>query len=157
MMAGIVAAQRVPRAVAKYWRVQVTGSSSVDNFKAQIAEVEFRATTGGADQANGGVALASTTYGSPNTPDAAFDGLVSTSWSSASGTTLPQWVGYEFVNPVSVAEVLLTAGDNSTRALRMPTSFTVDYSSDGTYWVTACTYAGLASWSVSESRAFSVA
>lgn len=162
MIPGIVAAQMrvvgggaVPAPIpAAMWRINITGSYSTDTYKALLGEVEFRATVGGEDQANGGTASASS---QSTAPAGAFDNSTSGFWTSASTAELPQWVSYTFTSPVTVAEVLLTSGATSVRAARAPSAFTVDYSTDaGASWVAVGAFTSSPAWGLSESRLFAL-
>lgn len=145
-----------PAVEAAYWRIKLTKTRDAGTFKAQLAEVEFRATVGGADQASGGTAIASSTWGAPNEPGAAFDDNAATSWAQAGETPLPQYIGYQFAAPVSVGEVLLRAADTADRALRAPEDFTVDYSDDGLIWTTYAQFTGEYAWAAGEARTYAV-
>lgn len=91
-----------------YWAVFL-GRGNPNN-RAAVAEVEMRATIGGANLCTGG-----TPTGPGGTAANAFDGNGSTWWESAS-EQLPlrtPRIGYQFASPVEVAEVVLTNNSNS--------------------------------------------
>lgn len=158
MMMGVVAGQmRKPlQSGGLYWRLHATASNSGTTLRLMIAELEFRAAPGGSTQATGGVAIASSTFGSGFAPSSAFDGVLTTSWLCANGAALPQWLGYQFASSVGVQQVRVTAADTPDRATRAPTSFTIDSSSDGVSWTTVAAISGLAPWAAGESRLFDV-
>jgi hypothetical protein len=115
------------------WRINILTTRALSNQGA--AEIEMRATVGGADQCSGGSALASATVGGPgNEPDKAFDNNSTTFWNSGS-TTLPAWIEYDFPANVDVRQLgYLSSGLSAT-----PTSLNVQYydiatSSWVTYW-----------------------
>lgn len=138
-----------------HWRIRLTKTREGGNYKALLAEVEFREQVGGPNVAAGGSATAST-YSPGFGPVLAFDGSPSTAWNADQFTLLPQWVAYEFAQPVDVKEVLLQAGDDAARAARAPEDFYVEYSDDGVEWTIATYFPGEPAWGVSESRTFTV-
>lgn len=144
-------------AAARYWRIIVLATRTADSFAVQLAEIELRATVGGADQTTSGggsPTASSTNSGSP--PESAFDNSGATSWVSLSGSALPQWIRYDFGSAVDVAELAMQAGDTSTRATRAPRTFYLQSSSDDTNWASVAYVPDAAAWSASELRAFSV-
>jgi hypothetical protein len=141
---------------ARYWRINVTESRSSGTWWANIAEIELRATAGGADQTGSGTAAASTVDSTSLNADKAFDNNSATFWSSDGGAALPQWISYDFGAATTVSEVLIQAGNDATRATRAPKTFQVQYSSDGSTWETAATITDTPAWSVSESRTFQI-
>ena len=138
-------------AAHRYWRINITKHNGGDVVS--HAEVQFRATVGGADQATGGTPDASTenlpTYGASK----AFDDDASTIWSSTS-SSLPQWISYDFGSAVDVVEVALQADDTAPRALYAAEDFDVQYSDDNSSWTTAWSVTGENAWGVSETRVF---
>ena len=138
-----------------YWRINVTATDSADSFKAQITEMEYRATVGGADQATGGTATASSNF-STTPPADAFDDSVTTSWVSDNGAALPQWLRYQFASAVEVAQISITSGDNATRAARAPKDFTIQFSDDGSSWTTALSVTGEPAWGITETRLYTI-
>ncbi|MEH6564648.1 MAG: discoidin domain-containing protein [Halopseudomonas sp.] len=132
----------------RYWRVAFQSTRDAGSFKAAIAEIEFKLT----GKVVGGSAFSSSDLGDGYEASVAFDGLASTSWTCASGSALPQWVGFMFDDSVDVSEVSLRAGDNAIRANRAPAAFVVECSSDGITWVERATFSEEPAWGVSESR-----
>lgn len=119
-----------------------------------VAEAQFRATPGGADQATGGTASASSTFsGFPASN--AFDNDTGTLWNnSASGANRRwAWLRYQFAAPVEVAEVALTMRNDGFIATA-PQHFAVQYSDDGTVWTTAWMVLGETGWSLGETRVY---
>lgn len=140
-----------PAGVGPYsrWRLLMTPGSSGFN---SVATVEFRATYGGADQATGGTASASSTgFGCP--PQNAFDGSWSSIWHSGTGDNAP-WLRYDFPAGVTVAQVAITARPSENGVA--PPAFDIEHSSDGTNWTKARSVTGQASWGDGETRLFSV-
>jgi hypothetical protein len=137
----------------RYWRIYITESRSTGTYFAQIAEIQFRATNGGADQTGSGTAYASSSYvGFPASN--AFDDVGTTSWLSDNAAALPQWIAYDFGSDVDVAEILIKAADNSTRATRAPKKFYVEYSDDNSTWTTVYISDEQAAWSISQERVY---
>lgn len=140
---------------ARYWRIFITETRTTSaNFFASIAEIEMRATPGGADQTGSGTAYASSE--TANTASQAFDNNPSTRWASASGESAPQWIGYDFGSAVSVAQVTIQAGSGAGIPDRAPRSFEVQYSADGSTWETAASFSNESEWTAGEVRAYSV-
>ena len=161
LMGSPAAARRLPR-LSKgiigshvYWRIYITASDSVDPWKAQIGEMEYRATLGGADQAAGGTATASSTYSS-FPPANGFDDDTATSWACDIDVALPQWLQYQFSSAVEVAQVAITSGITEARADRAPNDFLIQYSDDGSNWTTALSVAGEPDWGVTETRLYAI-
>lgn len=140
---------------ARFWRVYITATRTTDSFFSSINEIQIRATTGGADQTGTGTATASSDAGASFDAAKAFDDSNSTFWSSSSGAGSPQWIRYEFTSQVEVREILMRSGD-ATRAPRMPRTFQIQYSTDGTNWTTAITYTDEAAWPINTNRTYSV-
>ena len=158
MIPGITAGQMrqavAPPSAFRVWRVTVTDSLSSDSFKALIAEMVLLSAAG-LPLSMAGVAASSSTYGGAFGPDAAFDGNPSTGWSSADLAPLPQWLQITLPTAVEAKGLRLSSGDNSTRAARMPTAFTLEAAStDGAALITKTSASGLAAWGVSETRDF---
>jgi hypothetical protein len=127
-------------AAHRYWRLIASAVNGGTNNMV-CAEMELRATPGGADQASGGTALSSgITGGSPASN--AFDNNATTNW--VSNTALqPWWLGYDFGSAVSVQQVAWQA--RSTRFDFCPITFNVQYSDDSSSWTTQ--WSGTWTWS----------
>jgi hypothetical protein len=134
-----------------YWRVNVSAIGG--GFYVQIAEVEMRATTGGADQCNGGTAIASVQAAPAGD---AFDNTQTTAWRGSAGPVLPAWIGYHFTSAVSVTEYTL-ANTSTADSPRMPTAWTLEYSDDGTTWTVADTRTGQTGWVDGQIRTYTAA
>ena len=138
--------------LSSQWRIYITAVQTAGNY-ATIKEIEMRATSGGADQCNGGNATASSynTLGTPFLPSLAFDNDTSNNsvW-QAHGSSLPQWISYIFPNSVDVTEVTImswsTAGD-------APKSFDIQYF-DGTDWQTMWSETNVTGWTSNQVRTF---
>ena len=138
---------------AKFWRVFITENHGATGIRCNVGEIEFRSTIGGPSDSVGGVAYASSDTGGSYTPAAAFDGNdTSTSWLSASAE-LPQWIGYEHISEISVAEIRLVSGYNTSRA---PKDFEIQSSQDGVTWETRATILNEPTWTTWESRTYTL-
>lgn len=131
---------------ARYWRIYVTANNG-DGFLS-MNEVELRLTAGGADQASGGTASASSSYFGDN-GNRAFDNNTTdvnswvTSWAGG-----PEWLRYDFGagNDKAIAEVAIWP-ESTTSYTRAPKDFKIQSSADGSTWTDAATYATITGWS----------
>jgi hypothetical protein len=112
-----------------YWRLNFTENNGDTSFLG-LAEVEMRGTVGGADQCTGGTATASTSDAT-SPPANAFDNSASTNWQTVSGT-LTGWLRYQFAAAVDVVQYTITA--RATSLTRMPKSWSLEWSDNGTAW-----------------------
>lgn len=136
-----------------HWRIYVTDTPRGDY--AALAEIEFRATAGGANQAVGGTASTNGQYSGAYAVENAFDGSASTVY--ASNANLPKWIAYQFPSPVVVGEVAIRGVPASYGVQNeSPRGFDIEYSDDGVSWVTAKSVAGESTWAYGELRTFSV-
>ncbi len=134
-----------------YWRLNITANAGDTSFLA-IAEIEMRATVGGADQCAGGTAAAS--LADPGAPVTnAFDNDAATRWSTTSGT-LTGWIRYQFAAPVDVAQYTIQA--HPTTPLRSPKDWALEYSDDGSAWVPVEMRSGVSSWTNGEIKSYTV-
>lgn len=129
-----------PHGAHRYWRLQFSRDNNGAEGAISCAEVEMRATTGGADQCAGGTASAHSVFsGSPASN--AFDNNAATIW-SANGSSNNAWLKYDFGvgNAVSVAQIMLQARNDSffTQTGRWGC---VQFSDDNSEWSTAWEYA----------------
>jgi hypothetical protein len=142
---------------ARLWRVR----SSADNGSGVTAfgEIEFRASTGGADQSASG--YSSTGFPFSGTDPLGNDYTADKAFNNNGGTTFwagstPCEVGFAFATAVSVAEVAITTRSDGFTS-DAPKDFTIDYSDDyGDNWTTARTVTGETGWSAGETRTYSV-
>jgi len=139
-------------AAGTVWRIHVTAVGGGGTIA--ICEVEMRASSGGADQCTGGVALASSTF-QTSIANLAVDNNTSTSTFFATHTysPTPGWFAYKFPSAVSVAELTIKARDSSWQS-QAPVDFTLQ-KWNGSGWDTMLTQTGL-SWSAGETKTFSV-
>ena len=140
----------------EYWRVVITANNGHASY-VTIVEMEYRAVEGGADQAAGGSATATSFANTDNLPSFAFDGSFSSKWTAASRPTnvSPQTLQYHFPLPVLVRQVAIT-GAISGQTDMAPRDFTIERSHDGVAWEIVGTFAGVTGWAANETRLFSV-
>ena len=145
--AGVFGASPLPE-IHEYWRVKgVTAGSFVGGA---LAELEFRATIGGADQATGGTSISGSEFNGSLVDGNAFDDDGSTAWA---GTSLAlSWVGYQFTSPVSVEEISITSREASNGAQTW-VDFDLEYSDDGSAWTTHWNILS-STWGNAETRTF---
>lgn len=110
-----------------YWRIRVTENHGSESWM-EIAEVEMRATAGGADQCSGGTATASAS--ASGGAAAVFDDNLTRPW-VVDASSLPAWVRYQFAAPVDVQEITVRSSSSKDRA---PRTFTLEHSDDGAAW-----------------------
>ena len=137
----------------RYFRITVT-EASADPVFLNIADIAIRATVGGANQTGSGTASTSTSESVGFESSKAFDGNPLTTYSSPSPGTGPVWLKYDFGTAVDMAEIVITSGDNSTRAARAPRTFTIEVSDDDSAWTVVGGATSLPAWGITESRTF---
>lgn len=132
-----------------YWEVYVTAVEAMGN--SGIAELEMRATIGGADQCSGGTSSASSIFSGSFVAANGFDNDANTLWHNGGGV-IPSWLRYQFAAPVEVAEVSMTSRNDSANG--DIATFRVRYSDDGTNWFTAWVVNTPTDWGHPETRVF---
>lgn len=137
-----------------HWRVLWLSSFSPGFVGA--AEIEFRATVGGADISGTGTPIS----GAERTgfeDDLAFDNNTATAWSASKNTqTSRWWVGVDFAADTAVAQVAITA---RTPAFydQAPSAFKVQKSSDGGLtWTDVLNVFGEQPWTAGETRTYNI-
>ncbi len=137
----------------RYWRVRaVTGESGGVRG---VAEVEWRASVGGADLTGSGTAIANDERVGFEAA-LAYDNDPDTEWSVFT-SAFDDWLGYDFGvgNEVEIAEIELTARNDGFHT-QMIRNFDVWYSDDATTWYLANVIDGQAAYSSGESREFAM-
>lgn len=132
-----------------FWRINVSANDGDTNYLA-IAEVEMRASVGGADQCAGGTASASASDGT-SPPSNAFDNNATTRWSTPVGT-LTGWLAYQFSSAVDVLECTIRA--HPTSPARSPRTGTIEYSDDGVAWIVLLKFGPETGWTNGQVRTF---
>lgn len=113
----------------RYWRLR-----NISNYTGQtgVGEIEMAATLGGADQCNGGTAIASGSYGGGLAPSFAFNNNTGDNWFQSGQTD--RWIGYDFGANVFVdveeVRVALAKQDRPGH----PRIFAVESSDDSSTW-----------------------
>lgn len=134
-----------------YWRLNITANCG-DAYYLALAEIEMRATNGGADQCSGGTASAS----SANTTDIAanaFDNSATTLWATVHGVVAAR-IAYQFPSAVEVAQYTIQARPNFLA--HSPKAWALEYSDDGVTWTPIETREGYTSWTAGEIKVFTV-
>lgn len=147
-----------PAGSHQYWRLLYSALSGSDSFAA-ISEFQLRTAAGGPSVAVGGVASSSSQYSAGFSASMAFDGSMSTSWSSVSGDTVGAWLAYKLTTAQTIVEISLGVQNTSSGGVRpaqMPGAFSIQYSDDGITWSTAQTFTGQTGWAHGEVRTFSL-
>ena len=116
------------------YRLLVTSVQGA-TVSASIAEIEMRATYGGANLCTGGTAFADSWPNASFSPSKAFDGAASTTWIS-SPASLPHHCGYIFSTAVSVLEVSITGFASFPNNNTYPKDVSLQSSDDGNVWST---------------------
>lgn len=135
-----------PYGTHTYWRILIL---SANTSSVSAAEVEMRATTGGADQCSGGTPTVSSTL--VGTAASIFDDNNSTHWAiNMSGAA---WIKYQFASPVTVGQIAyrIRGDSNPTHS---PNDFMIQFSDDNVKWATAWMQFDEASWTNGEQRVF---
>lgn len=141
-----------------YWRLYITASQGIPSGKDYwhtMAEIELRATPGGADQCSGGTATAHDYYSAAYAPAKAFDNANATYWGSWPGSNLGNgWINYQFASAVAVAEVAITARNDPGLTDYGPKTFQLQWSDNNSTWNTLASWENIAPWGQGESRLF---
>lgn len=127
------------------WRISITANNG--GAVHSIAEIQMRASNGGADECSGGTATASS---SGDVPSKAFDDNAATFWYSVGSTAA--WIQYEFAAPKEIVEFTLQARPVNS-ANQTPKDFALEYW-DGAAWVALLTVQNEIGWLVGETRAW---
>jgi hypothetical protein len=139
----------IPKTI--YWRIY--GAALSGGAAMSIAEIEFRAYSGGPNLCSGGTPSASSNFNSTTfNNDKAFDGNAATAWSASSNTGALSWIRYDLPTASPVSEVALTARTDAPN--QMPSAFAVQSSMDGLLWTDEWRVTGSSSWTAGEQRIF---
>lgn len=124
----------------RYWRVYSTAEDGSEPY-ISLSNVEFRDVRDTPKQATGGTPISSGVYASNYGMENAFDGNNGTTY--ISNGSLPNWIGYDFVTPVGVAQLALRNRHDGYYT-QAPAAFSVQWSDDGTNWTTEWSQSGVA-------------
>lgn len=119
----------------RYYQLNISATGTSGNY-CGIPELQLRTTVGGASVAVGGTASANSSY-SGYPASNAFDGNTGTSWFS-NGTSAPFILEYDFGSG-NAHKIVQYAIYGQTTLGQTPSSWTLEYSDDGTTWTTADT------------------
>jgi hypothetical protein len=131
-----------------FWRVNVTATDG--GGVAEIGEIEFKSSYGGADLANGGKAFASTTADNVHTAAKGFNNSIATAADDWFASVQASWLGYRFAAAQTITHVAMTAPSSLTNA---PKSWSLQYW-DGAAYQTAFTVTNDGAWSTREVRIY---
>jgi hypothetical protein len=137
------------------WRLRFTQSPNYSG--AALSELEFRATSGGADLATGGTPIAGS-VGNGGSIAAAFDDARNSFyWAGEingvnNGTA---WIGYDMGTPVKPQELDITARQ-AAQSNHMGTEFFLEGSNDSITWIPVQYYPNVPEFTASEQRQFEV-
>ena len=110
-----------------YWRLNL---QAWEGAHVDVAEVEMRASVGGADECTGGTpSVSSTTEGSAAN---IFDDNAATYWQSNGDAS--HWVQYQFGSAKDIVEIVLTTANYSDKDRYRTRYMDVQASNDGSSW-----------------------
>lgn len=136
------------------WRIYISAADG--GTAVSINEIEFRATSGGADLCNGGSPSSSSTFDSARSHIYAFDNNTAVGvnfWGSASG--LPQWIRYDLATGATINEVTIQARNDGNTFGQSPKDFEIQSSADnGATWDTEWSVTGSTGWTAGLTRTF---
>ncbi|MBF0098557.1 MAG: discoidin domain-containing protein [Magnetococcales bacterium] len=132
----------------RYWRLQVDATTSGSDHLLSCYELELRATVGGGDQCQGGVASASH---NSSTAYRLFDDNTSSYWSNG-GPGSSSWIQYDFGSGAAVVVGELKILPRSS--WMSPEDFSLSGSEDGSNWQTIATWNGISAWTAGVERLF---
>lgn len=115
------------------------------------AEIQMRASVGGADQCTGGTATASSEFSGSFGASKAFDDNPSSLWSTGTDR-VAAWIRYQFVAAVDVVEVLIRA--RSSLPGQTYEGFGLQWKDGAGAWTTAWYVDGEIGWTDGEERTF---
>lgn len=122
-----------PLPAARYWRHHVVLTDGSNNTS--VAEMELRATSGGADATGSGTPSSASIFSSPlYTADKAFDNNASTIAHCANNQGAGWWLQYDFGAAQTVVEMSLTVRND---ILQYPSEFHLGYSDDNSIFFPA--------------------
>ena len=136
----------------RYWRLRIDTATI---GAVGIAELEMRATLGGADQTLGKTITATTQ--SSNVASFAIDDNDSTFWSTGGGSIpFPQYLTIDFGegNPVAVAQIAIRVRADAFR--EDPRQFSLEWSHDGNWWEEYYDFPLQDAWTAGEQRVLDV-
>jgi hypothetical protein len=149
--AGVATGGTATPITAQYWRIASMEQTAANGRS--LAEIAFREAVGGADTAPASVSAFSTF--SSFVAGNAVDGNPATIWSS-DGSNVGEWFRAAFSAPVNLAEIAITAR-NDSNFTQSPQRFAVEYSDDDITWVRAgTTVEALAAYTAGSTKTFNL-
>jgi hypothetical protein len=124
-------------AAHRYWRLYCTAGNGEPNLS--LAEIQLRASLGGADETGSGTASSS-----GGTAANGFDNSNSTLVTTTSGA-YPHWIAYDFGagGEKAITEIAINC---RTQIRYAPTDFQLQHSDDDSNWTTLFTVKGYGEW-----------
>lgn len=125
----------------RYWGLRVYARTAESQIRCTLAEVDFRATIGGADLCTGGTP-GSASSDAPTTPALLFDNDPATAWRRSATATVLVW--YDFGVSTTVAQAWFKLPDAAAvwpGSTSGPEGVQVVGSNDGTLWFPLVSYA----------------
>lgn len=134
-----------------YWRILAGPGQGF--FAFTFVEIKFREDPTSSNQTIGGTPIAS-----DGSSANAFDNNTSTFSQSNNFpgelSAAPYWIGYHFSSPVKVGQLEITARSGTNEAKQVPKNFAVQWSDDGTDYITAFEVSNATSFASGETRSF---
>lgn len=129
----------------RYWRLRpdvLQGGGQVMG----CAELEMRATVGGADETGSGTGISRTSFSGSFLPANAYDNSTANVWSGANavaGVVQSDWLGYDFGSGITkdIAQLAFTARTSPDHA-QGPVSGWIESSTDAINWLSRWTFSG---------------
>ncbi len=123
-----------------YWRLNVTAGNNANILA--ITEMSFTDIHGAVISTSSSTFVASVGSGL-----GAFDGDQNTAWAEGNPLVLPAWLSIQFPTAQTIGNILISRGlEYQWGTNTSPNTFTIEYSDDGTTWVTAITQTGVTAW-----------
>lgn len=155
MMAGGGSGPAVP--AYKFIRIHITENNNDPSYTG-IGECVMASTAGGAQQAAGGTARASSQFTTGSgAAYQAFDGDTtgaSNGWVTSADMAIPSWLEYEF--PAAKQIVELRMFNQVNQYTRVPKAFVVRGSNNGSTWTDIKSFSGVTGWANQVPEVFSL-
>lgn len=150
-------------AAHRWWRIFITANQG--NAYTSLAELTMHQDSEGPNRCRGGTPISSPFYQDSVwfcSPTKAFDSdpAPQSFWHTRDYGVLPAWLGYGFSDAIEIQHITMTfraPWENQHNVGQAPRDFAVQWSDNGSSWTTCAGFAGLAPWTYSETRAFSLA
>lgn len=129
----------------RYWKFEWTDNNGASDTS--VAEIELRATYGGADQTAPGGAITGSTTAAGSYANA-IDNSVATAWD---GSGSVGYLIYDFTTPTTVKEFAYTCAATVAEAAK---DFGIYFSDDGVVWTLLQSFTGETGWASQETRVY---